>query len=151
MRKMFVAVLALALAGCATTSPYGNYLQSATVDQQKLAGAAVKQLATLWPPAQTRFALQQATPDAFGAALVAALRESGYALLEFNPDAAQAKASAEAAPDAEAPVSLGYVLDPAGDSNLYRLTLAVGTQSITRPYREQDGALVPAGSWAHKE
>jgi len=55
MRKIaFVAVLALALTGCATTSPYGNYLQSATVDQQKLAGEAVKQLATLWPPAKTR-------------------------------------------------------------------------------------------------
>ena len=148
---VFVAVLALALAGCATTSPYGNYLQSATVDQQKLAGEAVKQLATFWPPARTRFELQQATPDAFGAALVAAMRESGYALLEFNPAAAPAKASAEAAPDAEAPVSLGYVLDQAGAPNLYRLTLTVGNQSISRLYREQDGELAPAGYWAHQE
>nr|BCU00828.1 conjugal transfer protein TrbH [uncultured bacterium] len=160
MRKIaFVAVLALALTGCATTSPYGNYLQSATVDQQKLAGEAVKQLATLWPPAKTRFELQQATPDAFGAGLVKELRESGYALLEFNPEAAKAKASAstEAAPAVEAPASatkalpLRYVLDQAGTSNLYRLTLTVGNQSITRPYLEQDGALVPAGYWVRKE
>jgi len=153
MRKIaFVAVLALALTGCATTSPYGNYLQSATVDQQKLAGEAVKQLATL-------FELQQATPDAFGAGLVKELRESGYALLEFNPEAAKAKASAstEAAPAVEAPASatkalpLRYVLDQAGTSNLYRLTLTVGNQSITRPYLEQDGALVPAGYWVRKE
>jgi hypothetical protein len=119
MRKIaFVAVLALALTGCATTSPYGNYLQSATVDQQKLASEAVKQLATLWPPAKTRFELQQATPDAFGAGLVKELRESGYAILEFNPEAAKAKASAssDAAPAVEAPASatkalpLRYVL-----------------------------------------
>lgn len=155
MRKIaFIAVLALALTGCATTSPYGNYLQSATVDQQKLASEAVKQLATLWPPAKTRFELQQATPDAFGAGLVKELRESGYALLEFNPEAAKAKASAEAV---EAPASatkalpLRYVLDQAGTSNLYRLTLTVGNQSITRPYLEQDGALVPAGYWVRKE
>jgi hypothetical protein len=33
------------------------------------------------------------------------------------------------------------VLDQAGDSNLYRLTLMVGNQSITRPYLAQDGTL----------
>jgi hypothetical protein len=125
-----------------------TYLQSATVDQQKLASEAVKQLATLYPPAKTRFELQQATPDAFGAGLVKELRESGYALLEFNPEAAKAKASASAAaPAVEAPASatkalpLRYVLDQAGTSNLYRLTLLVGNQSITRPYLEQDGTL----------
>ena len=108
MRKIaFVAVLALALTGCATTSPYGNYLQSATVDQQKLAGEAVKQLATLWPPAKTRFELQQATPDTFGAGLVKELRESGYAILEFNPEAAKAKAAT--APKTSTPVNAAKV------------------------------------------
>lgn len=119
----------------------------------------MKQLATLWPPAKTRFELQQATPDAFGAGLVKELRESGYAILEFNPEAAKAKASAssDAAPAVEAPASatkalpLRYVLDQAGTSNLYRLTLTVGNQTITRPYLEQDGALVPAGYWVRKE
>lgn len=160
MRKIaFVAVLALALAGCATNSLYGNHLQSATVDQQKLADEAVKQLAVLWPPAMTRFELQHVTPDAFGAALVKGLRDSGYALVEFSPEAAKANASVASAPSPAvvAPASatkslpLRYVLDQAGAPNLYRLTLTVGDQSITRPYLEQDGALVAAGYWVRKE
>jgi len=152
MRKIaFVAVLALALTGCATTSPYGNYLQSATVDQQKLASEAVKQLATLWPPAKTRFELQQATPDAFGQALVLTLRERGYALLEFDPASAKAQATAASSSASPAGLPLRYVLHQAGDSNLYRLTLLVGNQSITRPYLVQDGSFAPAGYWVRKE
>ena len=158
MRKIaFVAVLALALSGCATNSPYGNHLQSASVDQQKLAGEAVKQLVVLWPPAKTRLELQQVTPDAFGAALVKGLRDSGYALVEFNPAAAKTNASAASAPSptvvapASASLLLRYVLDQAGAPNLYHLTLMVGNQSISRPYLEQDGALVPAGYWVRKE
>ena len=65
-----LALLVLALGGCATSSPYGNFVNPpVAVDQEPLAGEAAKQLAALWPPARTRFALQQPTPDAFGAAL----------------------------------------------------------------------------------
>ena len=150
MRATLLAVLvALALAGCATPAPYGNYLNTASVDSQKLAADAVKQLTVLWPPARTRLALQQATRDAFGAALVKALRESGYALAEFSSDAAREKT--DAAPGAGQALPLRYVLDQAGPSNLYRLTLAVGTQSITRAYQERNGALVPAGYWVRRE
>ena len=50
-RLALVALLALALGGCATTAPYGNFVQPpVTVDQQQLAGDAAKQLAALWPP-----------------------------------------------------------------------------------------------------
>ena len=111
----------------------------------------MQQLATLYPPAKTRFELHQATPDAFGLALVNTLRERGYALLEFSP-ADQAKASAATAPaGAPAALPLRYVLDQAGTTNLYRLTLLVGNQSITRPYLEENGSFVPAGYWARKE
>ena len=156
MRQIVLVVLAaLMLGACATTgpAPYGNYLAAAAVDQQTLAGDAVKQLAILWPPAKTRLALQQPTPDAFGSALVKALRESGYALAEFNPEAAKEKTSAalEANAAAGQPLPLRYVLDQAGTPNLYRLTLAVGSQSITRPYIERNGMLVPAGYWVRKE
>ena len=156
MRQIVLVVLAaLVLGACTTTgpSPYGNYLNAAAVDQQKLAGDAVKQLAVLWPPAKTRLALQQPTPDAFGTALVKALRESGYALAEFTPEAAKVKNSEAPAPTTSAgqPLPLRYVLDQAGTTNLYRLTLAVGSQSITRPYQERNGALVPTGYWVRKE
>jgi hypothetical protein len=151
MRKITIAALfALTLAGCATTGQYGNFVP-ATANQQQIATDAVQQLSTLYPPAKTRFELHQATPDAFGVALVGSLRERGYAILEFNP-ADQAKASAATAPaGAPAALPLRYVLDQAGTSNLYRLTLLVGNQSITRPYLEENGSFVPAGYWARKE
>ena len=38
-----------------------------------------------------------------------------------------------------------------GDWNLYRLTLMVGNQSITRPYLAQNGTFAPAGYWVRKE
>jgi len=151
MRKIIIAALfALTLAGCATTSQYGNFVPTA-VNQQQIATDAVQQLATLYPPAKTRFELHQATPDAFGLALVNTLRERGYALLEFSPTD-QAKASATPAPAGEpAALPLRYVLDQAGTTNLYRLTLLVGNQSLTRPYLEENGSFVPAGYWARKE
>ena len=107
----------------------------------------MQQLAVLYPPAKARLELQQATPDAFGQALVLTLRERGYALLEFNPASAKAQATAASEPASPAALPLRYVLDQAGDSNLYRLTLLVGHQSLTRPYLVQDGSFAPAGYW----
>lgn len=156
MRKLVLAfAVAVALAGC-TTSPYGNFLndKAAQVDQTKLAKEAIKQLVTLWPPAKTQFELQQATPDVFGTELTKGLRERGYALMEYHPEAAKAKAKIDAAgapASATTTLPLYYVVDKAADANLFRLTLKVGNQTITRPYLEQDGALVPAGYWVRKE
>jgi hypothetical protein len=155
MRKIIItALLALALGGCATTGTgqYGNFVPpTSAADQQKLARDAGQQLAALYPPAKTRLDLQQATPDAFGQALVLTLREQGYALLEFNPASANAQAAAVSTSAQPAGLPLRYVLDQAGDSNLYRLTLLIGHQSITRPYLVQNGTFVPAGYWSRKE
>jgi hypothetical protein len=157
MRKIVIAALsALCLAGCASTDApvaYGNYLPLASGDQQQLAGDAVKQLALLYPPAKTCFELQHATPDAFGLALIKNLRERGYALVEFNPKTARADSSAgeATAGAARPPLPLRYVVDQAGTSNLYRLTLLVGNQFIARPYLIDNGSFVPAGYWARKE
>jgi len=150
MRKIIIAALiALTVAGCATTGQYGNFAPTAA-NQQQIATDAVQQLATLYPPAKTRFELHQATPDAFGLALVNTLRERGYALLEFSPTS-QAASTAPAPAEAPAALPLRYVLDHAGATNLYRLTLLVGNQSITRPYLEDNGSFVPAGYWVRKE
>lgn len=146
---MCALALALGLAGCGTTGGYGNYVQAGTEAQRKLAGEAVEELATLWPPAKTRWEMKQATPDAFGTALVKGLRDRGYAIVEFNPPA-QAPHAAPA-PTRAAVLPLRYVLDHAGDGHLYRLILMVGTQSLTRAYVEQDGSLMPAGYWMRKE
>ncbi|WP_404361587.1 conjugal transfer protein TrbH [Methylotuvimicrobium sp. KM1] len=143
MRRISLAALAaLSLAGC-VTSPYGNHLRHVSVDQQKLADDAVKQLATLWPPAKTQFELKQTTPDVFGNALVKNLRESGYAVMEFSPNTTEDNTL----------LPLRYVLSQikGENGNLYHLTLWVGTESITRPYIEQNGMVMPGGYWTHKE
>lgn len=177
MRRLPVLTLALAmfaLGGCATTEPYGNFVASSTaVDQTPLAREVVRQLASLWPPARTRLVLQHATNDAFGAALVGHLRSAGYAVVEYGsargvgddsnaPDqAAVASYGAEGARgrmeagtegmSTPAVLSLRYVLDHDAGTDLYRLTLWMGTQSLTRAYQMQNGSLVAAGYWVRKE
>ena len=54
-------------------------------------------------------------------------------------------------PPREAALDLRYVLDQPIDLKLYRVTLLVGNQSLTRAYVEQDNALLPAGSWVRRE
>ena len=89
MRKItFIALLLVGLCGCATTqSRYGNFLPPTSAAYNKtMAEDAVKQLLKLYPPASTRFDLQQTTPDNFGMTLVESMRVKGYALLESNPE-----------------------------------------------------------------
>jgi hypothetical protein len=149
------------LAGCATPElpAYGNFTQSAPAAMhQTLADDAAKQLAALYPPATTRLDLQQATPDAFGSRLVESLRAKGYALLEFKPGSKTAAVPSTATATATATDRsagagrpLRYILDQL-DANLYRLTVRVGDQSITRAYAPaQSGTLRPAGAWVRKE
>jgi len=169
MRKIVsAALIALTVTGCATTSPYGNYLtESVEVNQTVLATAAVDKLRELYPPAQTRFEMQQTTPDAFGQSLVKGLRNSGYAVLELEPSPSGSAGNdrsndiAVSVTEEQEPIAripspyqtypLRYVLDNVGDSNLYRLTLFLGTQSLTRPYLYYNGELRPAGYWVRQE
>lgn len=155
MRKFaFVALLLVGLAGCAT-SPYGNFTQnSPAAYDHKMADDAVAQLIAVYPPASTRFDLLQPAPDAFGVSLVESLRANGYALLEFKPEASRqggAAANAATATPTGAGLPLRYVLDQAPGSNLYRVTLLVGSQSLTRAYTTQDGSVYAAGAWVRKE
>ncbi|WP_066335865.1 hypothetical protein [Azohydromonas lata] len=143
-RKILAAAaLALALAGCATTKntdlPHGGFLP-ARIDPQPLVNDAVRQLSLLYPPAKTRLLLQQDAPDAFGQALLKTLRSSGYAVQEKD---------AKGTPSEAQP--LRYIADQATGLNLYRVVVAVGSQSLARAYTETNGTLVPAGAWVRKE
>jgi len=136
------ALLAMALAGCASTAPYGNFATHPPAGlEERIAADTVKQLVALYPPARTRFHLGQPTPDAYGSALVEALRAKGYALMEFK----------EAAPAAAPGLSLHYVLDAAASPNLYRVTVTVGQKSLSRAYLAQNDRVAPAGAWVRKE
>lgn len=152
-------VLVTVLTGCGaiqqnTNAGYGNFVeQQPSAQGAKLADDAVLQLAASYAPAQTRFELRQATPDAFGRRLVESLRAKGYAVQEQKqPSGDHAGASAN---DTRLPaptgLELNYIVDRAGNPPLYRLTVLVGSQSMTRAYLEQDGALKAAGAWVRKE
>lgn len=155
MRKFVVLSLLLtSLTGCATTAPssYGNFAQGVTANDKKMADDAVKQLVALYPPARTRLDLQHAAPDAFGTAMIEGLRAKGYALMEFKPESAgQGKPPADAANPQAAGLPLSYILDQAAGSGLYRISLLVGHQSLTRAYQAKDGTVYPAGYWVRKE
>lgn len=150
MRRGAIAILMLAsVAGCATrATTHGNFIDKAPPGyDQSLVKDVVQQLVAVYPPARTRFDLQQATPDAFGAALVAALRSKGYALQEFaaaTPVPGKAALSTPAIP-------MRYVVDQAPGANLYRVSVYVGTQSLARAYLVQNDILVPAGAWSRRE
>jgi len=143
--KLIAVALACLLVGCAkpVSSIYGNFSTNAGANYEKLVAEATQQLKELYPPARTRFELQQPTPDALGERLVLALREAGYAILEF--DGTRPQNTSEG-------FSLRYTFDQSEGSNLYRLTLFVGNQStLTRPFFFQGGVYAPVGYWTHKE
>jgi hypothetical protein len=155
MRKIVMTALLVAgLAGCASTGPYGNYADASLDRNQTMVEATVSKLVALYPPAQTRFNLQQPTTDAYGAALVQAMRDKGYALLEYAPQGqGSAASSAAASATVAAPgLDLRYVVDAPASTNLYRVTVLVGAQSISRAFTvAPDGKLYPAGAWVRKE
>ncbi|HEX8883982.1 MAG TPA: conjugal transfer protein TrbH [Noviherbaspirillum sp.] len=154
-RVLFALLCTAGLAGCAATpSPYGNFIPEAPEGVGRtVAEDAVKQLTVVYPPANTRFDLQQPTPDPFGTWLSQSLRAKGYAVQEgAAPPGAQGRtARGEGGMAAGAPVvlPLRYVFDQA--ANLYRVTLLVGEGSLTRAYLAQNGAVHPAGAWVRKE
>ena len=159
MRKFsFLTLLLVGMAGCATTpASSGNLIQStvAAINDKMIVDDVVKKLLTLYPPASTRFDLQQATSDLFGTHLIESLRLKGYSVLDFKPEPKAAADVASSVP-AVIPLSpglpLSYVMDQAKGTDLYRVTLVINNQqSLDRVYQLQDGTIYPAGYWIRKE
>ena len=155
MRSLAVlALLVLSVAGCGTPpappSQYGNFVQGTTVDNATtLVNDAMKKLVVLYPPARTRFELQQATPDMFGIYLVKAMRAKGYAVEEYQAAMAGAKGQSDA--PLAGGMSLSYIVDQSNDMRQYRVTLVIDRlQSLDRVYQVQDGTLLPAGYWVRR-
>jgi len=140
-------LLSLTLTSCTTKTMYGNFVKKPTeINQQTIAADAVNKILELYPPAKTRFVLKQPTPDVFGNTLVSQLRKQGYALLEFHP-----KTSHSTTADTEAYLQLSYIVDQFIGTNMYRVTIHIGNQSITRPYHQKNGNSIPTGYWVRKE
>jgi hypothetical protein len=147
-RLCFVTLFLLSgLSGCATdrnahfTTPVPVELGSS------LAADAIKQLQTLYPPAQTKFNLGQPVPktDSFGTSLVFELRQKGYAIQEVSPMEPSEPLSG---------LSLTYTVDRPASSliqGLYRVQLKVGKAILTRAYTDKNNTANPAGAWAKME
>jgi hypothetical protein len=152
---MVLSVALASLTGCAPTSPYGNFVKEpvAGLDQNKIANDTLQQLVTLYSPARTQFELQQPTTDPYGHALVENLRAKGYAIQEFNSGgkAVKGKKAPRRGSARTASLPLCYIFDQTVGMDLYRITVMVGDQSVTRLYVPQDGTTVPAGYWVRKE
>lgn len=153
-KSIVVVLLAGILAGCVTPGShrkYGNFTETlpATYNAQ-MVDDTVNRLSALYPPADTRFTLQQQPDDPFGGALVAKLRERGYAIVEPLPQAGQTQGKGDEIPQPTAGTDLRYVVDQF-EASQYLVTVQVGTQSISRAYRAAADGLVPDGYWARKE
>jgi hypothetical protein len=162
MGRRGVLLLALTLSGCATALPYGNFLRDPMPEtfHARLASDTVTHVLQLYPPANTRVTLQHPMDDPYGTTLVDTLRLKGYAVSEYRPEATWSRQSLERSepPTPSRPVSpeatgvtLRYVLDGPFEAHLYRLTVLIGSQTLSRAYRVRNGGFTPAGAWVRKE
>lgn len=143
--------------GCGTAAKpdagHGSFIGAPPITHEKqMVEDATRQLVSLYPPASTRLVFAHAVADTFGNQLVEKLRSQGYALREQTAQA-PAPAEPETADQTKevAGTSFGYVLDAVGSTRLYRVTLNVGRQTISRAYVAQDDLVHPAGAWVRKE
>jgi hypothetical protein len=150
----------LLLAGCVSPAPYG-YMVNGTVPSpllERLAEDTVTRMADLYPPAHTRLALTHPATDAYGAALIEVLRQKGYGVLEARVTTRTTPSTRDDRPTPVEPVvnhdegiPLRYVVDGPFESRLYRLTVFIGNQSLSRVYRLDEQMLAQAGAWVRKE
>ncbi|MCY0386740.1 conjugal transfer protein TrbH [Robbsia sp. Bb-Pol-6] len=156
-----VAVTALVgLAGCTVTQrPHGNHAAASSDANKTMADDTVTQLMVLYPPAHTRLDIQHPASDDYGRTLLSSLREKGYAILEYDPspqsagtDTVADAASLPLVPPVVPGVPLRYAVDAVEPMALYRVTLQIGAQSISRAFGiTESGMPHPAGLWIRKE
>ena len=161
MRRLFLVLsVGLLLAGCLSPSPYG-YLVDGTVPPQmpeRLAQDTVTRMEALYPPAHTRLALTHPATDAYGVALIEALRRKGYGVMESRANTRTTLTTRDDKPSPVEPVvnkqegiPFRYVVDGPFEPRLYRITVFIGSQSLSRAYRMDQHVFAQAGAWVRKE
>lgn len=142
MRNLLIAATLACLAGC-VSKPYGNYApQADAMVSRVMVADTVAQLVAIFPPARMRLNVIQETPDRFGQNLVTSLRSRGYAVMEYPASAEQ---------PARGALPLSYVVDSPADAAVFRVTVRVGRQTLSRAYASRPEGVYPAGVWARKE
>ena len=146
---LLIAALTLGLGAC-TAMP--SRQASATPPVEMLAATTqddiVDLMVRLYPPAHTRLSLAKPAHEALGQALVAALRERGYAVAE--PEIESRLRALQAPADG---LSFNYQLVPVHGDGLYELLVTVGSGRLSRVYTlgSEGNVLVPVGDWARRE
>lgn len=143
MKRLLVMIgLIFLLSGCASMQ-YGNYVAISADFSDAMARDSVKQIAQLYPPARTRFILRQSIKDRYGLTLIDMLRKRGYSIVESaSPLNQQSTLSA---------VPMFYLIDMPIPNKLYRVTLVIGQQSISRAYDISNASLQLTGLWSKRE
>ena len=137
-----ILLLAFNLLGCATV--HQENLSKAPVNLNKaISNDSVKRLVSLYPPARTRFHIKQSVNDSFGVSLIETLRQRGYSINEASVKGSNAPNPSD--------LVLYYVVDEPIKGALYRVTLSVGQQSLSRAYKIKNSVLTPLGFWVRKE
>lgn len=144
MKFQFITfmLLTLNLLGC-TAVHQGDFSKVPAQANKIITNDTVKQLVSLYPPARTRLHLKQSVKDPFGASLIESLRQRGYSL---NESAFQGRST-----QGMHHLALYYLIDEPSKGTLYRVTLVVGNQSLSRAYKIKKGAITPLGLWVRKE
>lgn len=136
MKKLIVLLLAMLLSSCASIR-YGNFTPVSQDSDVYLAQDATSQLMHVYPPAQNTFCISQQVRDAFGINLIQGMRKKGYGVIENSFPKQKA--------------NFFYVVDEIKSSNLYRVSLYIGPQSLSRVYVKTNEKLLPISAWSHKE
>lgn len=137
MKKLSTLFIALLLSGCATLN-YGNFTQLSPNQDAYLVKDAITQLNMIFPPARHTFCIGQKINDSFGKNIVSAMRKKGYGVID---SCSKQKAN------------FFYVVDVLGDTepSLYRVSLFVGSQTLSRVYINTNGTINNLSEWTHKE
>lgn len=161
MRRLSLVLgVGFVLAGCLSSSPYGYLVKGAVPPQmpERLAQDTVTRMEALYPPAHTRLALTHPATDAYGAALIGALRRKGYGVMESRVNTRMNPSTRDDMPVAVPPAvshkegqPFGYVVDGPFEPRLYRVTVFIGSQSLSRAYRMDEQMITQAGAWVRKE
>jgi len=159
-RLALVLWVGLMLAGCVSPAPYGYLVKEAVPSPllERLAQETVTQMEDLYSPAHTRLALTHSATDAYGLALIEALRQKGYGVSESRvtrrttpSTRADMETPGEPVVNHDEGIPLRYVVDGPFEPRLYRLTVFIGNQSLSRAYRLDEQTMAQAGAWVRKE
>lgn len=136
MKELRVLLLAALLSGC-VSQRYGNFTPLSQGSDAYLAADAAAQLTRVYPPAQNTFCIGQRVTDGFGINLVQHLRKNGYGINENQCPKQKA--------------NFFYVIDALQPQRHYRVSLFIGTQTLSRLYAKNHNNTFPVSAWTHKE